>query len=361
MAGNKEIEVEDFATIAQTNNILGSSIGGGGGGSEFVAKIQAISGGAREDLLTSYSSMEFIPLSKVQKSIDNMQVLNDFLSTRSVYCRIGVVANSDDERIPFVYAASDFKHITFGVVVNGTMVTTPISLGGPTGYWYNIATLALSGNYLFCCSGSSPDADTQFRIYKLNTSNNTLTAIAAYTGSNFKYPRTFSYAEKIDNYHYAYFDVGGTYRSVARLYVNETNDSCSYTKGKDVSPTMYSQVLTKEDTGRYSTWHINENGQNYITISNTWDWHTSWQQSYPIPSGEAITGFFVRCLIYGSNKCISMSISNQKSYPYLLDIYAHSMVKEFGVVGILPELINYKGDIWWTELIRSGNTYKKLT
>jgi hypothetical protein len=52
-----------------------------GGGSEFVAKIQAISGGAREDLLTSYSSMEFIPLSKVQKSIDNMQVLNDFLST----------------------------------------------------------------------------------------------------------------------------------------------------------------------------------------------------------------------------------------------------------------------------------------
>lgn len=30
MAGNKEIEVEDFATIAQTNNILGSSIGGGG-------------------------------------------------------------------------------------------------------------------------------------------------------------------------------------------------------------------------------------------------------------------------------------------------------------------------------------------
>ena len=26
----KEIEVEDFATIAQTNNILGSSIGGGG-------------------------------------------------------------------------------------------------------------------------------------------------------------------------------------------------------------------------------------------------------------------------------------------------------------------------------------------
>ena len=29
MAGNKETKVEDFATIAQTNNILGSSIGGG--------------------------------------------------------------------------------------------------------------------------------------------------------------------------------------------------------------------------------------------------------------------------------------------------------------------------------------------
>lgn len=361
MAGNKEIEVEDFATIAQTNNILGSSINGSGGGSEFVVKILAISGGAKEDLLTSYSSMEFIPLSKVQKSINNMQVLNDFLSTTNVYCRIGVVANPDDERIPFVYAGSDFKHITFGVVVNGKMVTTSISLDSPTGYWYNIATSALSHNYLFCCSGSSSDANTQFRIYKLNTHDNTLTAIAAYTGSNFKYPRTFSYVEKINNYHYAYFDVGGKYRSVARLCVNETNDSCSYTKGKDVSPTMYSQILTKEDTGRYSTWHIDENDQNYLTISNTWDWHTSWQQSYPIPSGEVITKFFVRCLIYGSNKCISMSISTQKSHPYLLDIYAHSMVKEFGVVGISPELINYKGDIWWTELIKSGNTYKKLT
>lgn len=361
MAGDKETEVEDFATIAQTNNILGSSISGGGMGTEFVAKIQAISGGAREDLLTSYSSMEFIPLPKVQKSIVNMQVLNNFLSTRNVYCRIGVVANPDDERIPFVCADSNFRHITVGVVVNGIMVTAPISLDDSTGYWYNIATSALSGNYLFCCSGSSSNANTQFRIYKLNTSNNTLTAIAAYTGSNFKYPRAFSYAEKIDNYHYAYFDVGGTYRSVARLYVNETNDSCSYTKGKDVSPTMYSQVLTKDDTGQYSTWHIDENGQNYITISNTWDWRTSWQQTYPTPSGEVIAEFFVRCLIYGSNKCISMSISNQKSYPYLFDVYAHSIVKEFGSVGTFPELINYKGDIWWTELIRSRNTYKKLT
>lgn len=352
---------EEFATIAQTNNILGSSINGGGGGSEFVTKIQAISGGARENLLTSYSSMEFIPLSKVQKSIDNMQVLNNFLSTTNVYCRIGVVANPDDERIPFVYADSAFIHITFGVVVDGKMVTTPISLGSSTGYWYNIATSALSGNYLFCCSGSSSNANTQYRICKLNTYNNTLTTIAAYTGSNFKYPRSFSYVEKIDNYHYAYFDVGGTYRSIARLYVNEANDSCSYTRGKDVSPTMYSQVLTKEDTGRFSTWHIDENSKSYITISNTWDWRESWQQSYPILSGEAITGFFVRCLIYGSNKCISMSISNQKSYPYLFDIYAHSIVKEFGVVGSFPELINYKGDIWWTELSRRGNTYKKLT
>ena len=361
MAGNKPITVEDFATIIQTNNILGSSINGTGW-TEFVAKIQAISGGAREDLLTSYSSMEFIPLSKVQKSIiDNMQVLNDFLSTTNVYCRIGIVANPDDERIPFVYAGSDLRHITFGVVVNGKMVTTSISLNDSTGYWYNIATSALSGNYLFCCSGSSSNANTQYRIYKLNTSNNTLTAIAAYTGSNFKYPRTFSYAEKIGNYHYAYFDVGGRYRSVARLYVNETNDSCSYTRGKDVGPTMYSQILTKEDTGRYSTWHENENDQNYITISNTWDWHASEQQTYTSPAGEVIADFFVRCLIYRSNKCISMSMPDQKSHPYLFDIYAHSIVKGFESVGIFPELINYKGDIWWTELTRSGNTYKKLT
>lgn len=331
------------------------------GGNEYISKQNILLLGADPNLLTGYANTDFVAYDDVNKKMDNMKVLNNFLSSKNVYCRIGVVADSDDERIPFVYAASDFKNITFGVVVNDTMVTTSISLIGSTGYWDNIATTALSGNYLFCCSGSSPDADTQYRIYKLNTSNNTLTAIAAYTGSDFKYPRSFSFAEKIGNYHYAYFDVGGTYRSVARLYVNETNDSCSYTKGRDVSPTMYSQVLAKEDTGRYSTWHIDENGQNYITISNTWDWRTSGQQTYHTPSGEVITGFFVRCLIYGSSKCISMSISNQKSYPYLLDVYAQSIVKEFGGVGILPELINYKGDIWWTELNSSGNTYKKLT
>lgn len=360
MAGNKEIEVEDFATIAQTNNILGSSIGGGGGGSEYVAKIQAVSGGAREDLLTSYSSMEFIPLSKVQKSIDNMQVLNDFFSTRSVYCRIGVVADPNDERIPFVYAASDFRHITFGVVVNGKMVTAPISLGDSTGYWYNIATSALSGNYLFCCSGSSSNANTQFRIYKLNTSNNTLTAIAAYTGSNFKYPRTFSYAEKIDNYHYAYFDVGGTYRSVARLYVNETNDSCSYTKGKDVSPIMYSQVLTKESSGNYATFARAETDNRYIRISSTWDYHSSQTSSLSL-SYTPMTEFFVRCLIYRGNMCINVSRSATLKYPCLCEIYSGTIVKIFGNIGIQPELINYKGDIWWTELNTSGNTYKKLT
>lgn len=350
---------KEFITISQAiNKLQGITTTGG---DEYISKQNILLLGANPDLLTGYANIDFVAYDDVNKKIGNMQVLNDFLSSRSVYCRIGVVADPNDERIPFVYAASDFKNITFGVVVNGTMVTTSISLSGSTGYWYNIATSALSGNYLFCCSGSSSNANTQFRVYKLNTSNNTLTAIAAYTGSNFKFSRSFSFVEKIGDYHYAYFDVGETYRRVARLYVNETNDSCSYTKGKDVSPTMYSQVLTKEDTGQYSTWHIDENGQNYITISNTWDWHTSWQQSYPIPSGEAITQFFVRCLIYGSNKCISMSISNQKSHPYLLDIYAHIKVKEFGLVGILPELINYKGDIWWTELNTSGNTYKKLT
>lgn len=357
MAGNKEIEVEDFATIAQTSNILGSSIGGGGGGSEYVAKIQAVLGGARKDLLTSYSSMEFIPLSKVQKSIDNMQVLNDFLSTRSVYCRIGVVANPDDERIPFVYAGSDFIHITFGVVVNGKMVTAPISLGGPTGYWYNIATSALSGNYLFCCSGSSPDADTQYRIYKLNTSNNTLTAIAAYTGRNFKYPRSFSYVEKIDNYHYAYFDVGGTYRSVARLYVNETNDSCSYTKGEDASPTMYSQVLTKESNGDYFTCAIAENGQAYIRTSSTWDYHSSQLSSFSL-SYKPMIPYFVRCLPYIGYKCINVSVGS--NYIGLLNIYNGNIVKQFKTGGI-SELIDYRGNIWWTELYSSGNIYKKLT
>lgn len=350
---------KEFITISQAiNKLQGITTTGG---DEYIPKQNILLIGANPNLLTGYANNDFVAYDDVNKEIDNMEVLNNFLSARSVYCRIGVVADPNDKRIPFVYAASDFKNITFGVVVNGTMVTTSISLSGSTGYWYNIATSALSGNYLFCCSGSSSNANTQFRIYKLNTSNNTLTAIAAYTGRNFKFPRSFSFAEKIGNYHYAYFNVGGTYRYVARLYVNETNDSYSYTKGADVSPTMYSQVLTKEDTDQYSTWHKDENGQNYITISNTWDWHASWQQKYPIPSGEVITEFFVRCLIYGSNKCISMSISNQKSYPYLFDIYAHSRVKEFGLVGILPELINYKGDIWWTELNTSGNTYKKLT
>jgi hypothetical protein len=361
MAGNKEIEVEDFATIAQTNNILGSSIGGGGGGSEYVTKIQAVSGGAREDLLTSYSSMEFIPITKVQKSINNIEVLNNFLSARAVYCRIGIVADPDDERIPFIYAASDFKYITFGVVVNGTMVTKSISLSGSTGYWYNIGTTALSGNYLFCHTGSSNNANTQYRIYKLDTSNNTLTAIAAYTGSNFKYPRSFSFVEKVGNYHYAYFDVSGTYRYICRLYVNEIDDSYSYTKGLDASPMMYSQVLTKDPNGNYSTCAIAEDNQVYIRISSTWDYHSSQKLSLSL-SYTPMTPYFVRCLLYQGYKCINVPHSpTATNYPNLCEIYTGTTVKQFVTDGIQPELINYRGNIWWTELNSSGNTYKKLT
>ena len=360
MAGDKEIKVEDFATIAQTNNILGSSINGGGGGSEYVTKIQAVSGGAREDLLTSYSSMEFIPITKVQQSINNIEVLNNFLVGKGLYCRIGIVADPDDERIPFVYSAGDFKNVTFGVVVNGTIVTKSISLTNSKGYWYTIGTTALSGNYLFCHTGSSNDANTQYRIYKLDTSNNTLTAIAAYTGRNFKYPRSFSFVEKVGNYHYAYFDVSGTYRYICRLSVNETNDSYSYTKGVDASPTMYSQVLTKESNGTYSTFTMGTNHRAYIRISSTWDYHSS-QTSSRLLSYTPMTEYFIRCLIYGSNKCINVPMSTNIKDPSLRGIYTGEIIKTFNNNGKEGELINYKGDIWCTDLNIAGNKYKKLT
>lgn len=349
---------KEFITIDQAiNKLQGITTTGG---NEYISKQNILLLGADPNLLTGYANTDFVAYDDVNKKMDNMKVLNNFLSSKNVYCRIGIVADPDDERIPFVYAASDFKNITFGVVVNGTMVTTSISLSGSTGYWYNIATSALSGNYLFCCSGSSSNANTQFRVYKLNTSNNTLTAIAAYTGSNFKYPRSFSYAEKIGNYHYAYFDVGGTYRYVARLYVNETNDSSSYDKGADVSPTMYSQVLTKESNGNYATFAKAETDNRYIRISSNWDYHSTQTSSLSL-SYTPITEFFVRCLTYGSNKCINVGQSATLKYPCLCEIYSGTIVKNFGSVGIQPELITYKGDIWWTELNSSGNTYKKLT
>lgn len=349
---------KEFITIDQAINKLHGITTTGG--NEYISKQNILLLGADPNLLTGYANTDFVAYDDVNKKMDNMEVLNNFLSSRSVYCRIGVVADPNDERIPFVYAASDFKNITFGVVVNGTIVTTSISLFGSTGYWYNIATTALSGNYLFCCSGSSSNANTQFRIYKLNTSKNTLTAMAAYTGSNFKYPRSFSFAEKIGNYHYAYFDVGGTYRCVAKLYVNETNESYSYTKGADVSPTMYSQVLTKESSGNYATFAKAENNNRYIRISSTWDYHSSQTSSLSL-SYTTMTEFFVRCLIYGGNKCINVSQSATLKYPCLCEIYSGTIVRNFGNIGIQPELINYKGDIWWTELNTSGNTYKKLT
>lgn len=349
---------KEFITISQAiNKLQGITTTGG---DEYISKQNILLLGANPDLLTGYANIDFVAYDDVNKKIDNMEVLNNFLSARSVYCRIGVVADPNDERIPFVYAASDFKNITFGVVVNGTMVTTSISLSGSTGYWYNIATSALSGNYLFCCSGSSSNANTQFRVYKLNTSNNTLTAIAAYTGGNFKFPRSFSFVEKIGDYHYAYFDVSGTYRHVARLYVNETNDSSSYANGADVSPTMYSQVLTRESNGDYATFAKAETNNMYIRISSNWDYHSSQTSSLSL-SYTPMTEFFVRCLTYGSNKCINVSQSATLKYPCLCEIYSGTIVKNFGNVGIQPELINYKGDIWWTELNTSGNTYKKLT
>lgn len=349
---------KEFITIGQAiEKLLGISINGS---TKYISKQNILLLKADPDLLTSYANTDFVAYDDVNRKVDNMQVLNDFLSSRSVYCRIGIVADPNDERIPFVYAASDFKNITFGVVVNGTMVTTSIFLSGSTGYWYNIATSALSGNYLFCCSGSSSNANTQYRIYKLNTSNNTLTVIAAYTGSNFKFPRSFSFVEKIGDYHYAYFDVSRTYRSVVRLYVNETNDSYSYTKGADVSPTMYSQVLTKESNGNYVTFAKSETNNDYIRTSSTWDYHSTQTSSLSL-SYTPITGYFVRCLTYGSNKCINVAQSATLKYPCLCEIFSGTIVKNFGNVGIQPELINYKGDIWWTELNTSGNTYKKLT
>lgn len=349
---------KEFITIDQAiNKLQGITTTGG---NEYISKQNILLLGADLNLLTGYANTDFVAYDDVNKKMDNMKVLNNFLSARSVYCRIGVVADPNDERIPFVYAASDFKNITFGVVVNGTMVTTSISLSGSTGYWYNIATSALSGNYLFCCSGSSSNANTQFRVYKLNTSNNTLTAIAAYTGSNFKFPRTFSFVEKIGDYHYAYFDVSRMYRHVARLYVNETNDSSSYANGADVSPTMYSQVLTRESNGNYATFAKAETDNRYIRISSNWDYHSTQTSSLSL-SYTPMTEFFVRCLIYGSNKCINVSQSATLKYPCLCEIFSGTIVKNFGNVGIQPELINYKGDIWWTELNTSGNTYKKLT
>lgn len=357
-ANTETIMSKEFLTVKDASDKLGHS--GSTNTYSFITKGEAITAGADPDLLTGYGYNDYPVDDDIVRKVDNMEVLNNFLSARSVYCRIGVVADPNDERIPFVYAAFDLKYITFGVVVNGAIVTASISLIGSTGYWCNVATTALSGNYLFCCSGSSSNANTQFRIYKLNTSNNTLTAIAAYTGSNFKYPRSFSYVEKIGNYHYAYFDVSGTYRYVCRLYVNETNDSSSYTKGADASPTMYSQVLTRESNGNYTTFAKAETGNRYIRISSTWDYHSSQTSSLSI-SYTPITEFFIRCLIYGSNKCINVAQSATLKYPCLMEIYSGTIIKNFGSVGIQPELINYKGDIWWTELNSSGNTYKKLT
>ena len=357
-ANTETVMSKEFLTVMDASNKLG--LPGSTNTYTFITKGAAITAGADPDLLTGYGYNDFPVDDDIVRKVDNMEVLNSFLSARSVYCRIGIVADPNDERIPFTYAAFDFKYITFGVVVNGTMVTTSISLIGSTGYWHNIGTTALSGNYLFCHTGSSNNANTQYRIYKLDTSNNTLTAIAAYTGSNFKYPRSFSFVEKIGNYHYAYFDVSGTFRHICRLSVNETNDSYSYTRGVDASPTMYSQVLTKESNGNYSTCAIGTNDQMSIRISSTWDYHSSQTSSLSL-SYNPITSYFVRCLTYGSNKCINVFQSATLKYLCLCEIYSGTIVKNFGNVGIQPELINYKGDIWWTELNRSGNTYKKLT
>lgn len=357
-ANTETVMSKEFLTVRDASNKLG--LPGSTNTYTFITKGAAITAGADPDLLTGYGYNDFPVDDDIVRKVDNMEVLNSFLSARSVYCRIGIVADPNDERIPFVYAASDLKNITFGVVVNGTMVTTSISLSSSTGYWYNIGTTALSGNYLFCHTGSSNNANTQYRIYKLDTSNNTLTAIAAYTGSTFKYPRSFSFVEKIGNYHYAYFDVSGTFRYICRLSVNETNDSYSYTRGVDASPTMYSQVLTKESNGNYATCAIGTNDQVSIRISSTWDYHSSQTSSLSL-SYHPAASYFVRCLTYGSNKCINVPMSANIKDPSLCEIYTGEIIKTFNNNGKIGELINYKGDIWCTEFEISGNTYKKLT
>jgi len=47
--------------------------------------------------------------------------------------------------------------------------------------------------------------------------------------------------------------------------------------------------------------------------------------------------------------------------PSLCEIYTGEIIKTFNNNGKQGELINYKGDIWCTNLKQGGNTYKKLT
>lgn len=363
MAGNKEIEVEDFATIAQTNNILGSSIGGGGGGSEFVAKIQAISGGAREDLLTSYSSMEFIPLSKVQKQIDNIQTLNTYISPRNGYCRIGIVSNRSDSRIPFSFS-TDLNNITFGVVIDGQIITAPISLGtNTTAYWNAIHTVALSGDYLFCSAGSSSNSTTQYRVYKID--NGRLNPIGSYTGSTFKYPRSFGFVRRNGNVHEAYFNASGTYRYMAAIKVNSTNGSVSYTRGADLSPICYLWMLDmtplSSDEATYSSLVMTEQLGRTIGIHNYWDPLSS-SSLKPVQFGTSSMNntYFARAIRYNGRSCLQVSAgSNSPNYRFM-DIYTGEILGVLNTNNPQLEIIDYKGTLYGTTLNRKGNTYTTI-
>jgi hypothetical protein len=66
-------------------------------------------------------------------------------------------------------------------------------------------------------------------------------------------------------------------------------------------------------------------------------------------------------LIYGSNKCINVPMQTNIEDPSLCEIYTGEIIKTFNNNGKQGELINYKGDIWCTNLKQGGNTYKKLT
>lgn len=360
--GDKEIEVGDFATIAQTNNILGSSIGGGGG-TEFVTKIQAISGGAKEDLLTSYSSMEFIPLSKVQKQIDNMQALNTYISSRNGYCRIGIVSNKSDSRIPFSFS-TDFNNITFGVVIDGQIITTFISLGtNTTPYWNVIHTVALSGDYLFCSAGSSSNSTTQYRVYKIE--NGRLKSIGSYTGYTFKYPRSFGFVRRNGNVHEAYFNASGTYRYMAVIKVNSTNDSVSYTKGADVSPTCYLWMLDmtplSSDEATYSSLIMTEQIERTISIHNYWDQYSSSSiKSIQFGTSSINNTYFARAIRYNGRLCLQVSAgSNSPNYRFM-DIYTGEILGVLSTNDIKLEIIDYKGTLYGTTLNKKGNTYTTI-
>lgn len=108
----------EFLTRSQAASKLSTSITGGGEGSEFITKTEAINLGAKSDLLSSYSSEDFVPDVSIQSALRVLLnyngLTNRFIEGSPTYITEGISDSSITSNGTIFSGTNGYLVKTFG-------------------------------------------------------------------------------------------------------------------------------------------------------------------------------------------------------------------------------------------------------